>query len=437
MLRECGPVDRPAERRELAEHEPAEGHGGAPKAWLLAFWITSRTNVARSGRNACCAGSSPRRAPDGGSASKIQRADTAGVYQAPLRGDGPPFGAIVGACRRLSLERRDRYDRPVNLASRVLSVVAWPMFACSAAGDGDANTDASTSGASATSLGTTATATTPSTTTVTDASVTDASTTDEPTDTATATDPMTTAADAESTGGGPPQASPGCGLPATVGASEHMIDVGGVLRTFTVTIPDPYDPEVPRPLVFGFHGLGGTGAGYYIPGGLDPAPIVVGPNAEPAGGAWNTVGDLDFVDAIVAEVGNDLCVDLARVFASGYSNGGFMADAVACQRSDVFRGVAVMEGGSAGGVGCGQTAMWIMHNQDDMTVPIDYGNTLRDQWLLANGCGATTQPIAPAPCVRYDGCAAGNPVVWCSPATGGHNPNYDAAAAVPAFFDTL
>lgn len=322
-----------------------------------------------------------------------------------------------------------------NLAPRALCVIAWSLLVSSCGdADGDADTDAGTSGVTAASLGTTAT--TPSTTAVTDATVTDAATTDDPTDT-TDTGAMTTATADESTGGGPPQASPGCGQPATPGASEHMIDVGGVLRTFTVTIPDPYDPDVPRPLVFGFHGLGGTGAGYYIPGGLNPAPIIVGPNAEPAGGAWNTVGDLDFVDAIVGELGNDLCVDLGRVFASGYSNGGFMADAVACQRSDVFRGAAVMEGGSAGGVGCGQTAMWIMHNQDDMTVPIDYGNTLRDQWLLANGCAATTQAIEPAPCVRYDGCAAGNPVVWCSPATGGHNPNYDAAAAVPAFFETL
>ncbi len=357
-----------------------------------------------------------------------------------MRGRRAPEAALLGARGGLSPLRRRRYDRrvPTNLPSRgIVLVASWSLLACSADAGDDGDTDASTSSVTAASIGMTATATTPGTTAVTDASVTDAATTDDPSDTATDTGPMTSSAEGESTGGGPPQASPGCGLPATVGATERMIDVAGVTRTFTVAIPDPYDPEVPRPLVFGFHGLGGTGAGYYIPGGLSPAPIVIGPNAEPAGGAWNTVGDLEFVDAIVAAVGDELCVDLSRVFASGYSNGGFMADAVACQRSDLFRGVAVMEGGSAGGFGCGQTGMWIMHNQDDMTVPIDYGNTLRDQWLAANGCASTTQPIEPAPCVRYDGCAAGNPVVWCSPATGGHNPNYDAAAAVPAFFDTL
>jgi poly(3-hydroxybutyrate) depolymerase len=226
-------------------------------------------------------------------------------------------------------------------------------------------------------------------------------------------------------------------MAASPGAVERMIEVAGVMRTFTVSIPDPYDPQLPHPVAFGFHGLGGTGGGYYIPGGLDPAPIVIGPNAEPAGGAWNTSGDLEFVDAILDTVSAELCLDLTRVFASGYSNGGFMADAVACQRAEVFRGVAVMEGGSAGGFGCGQTAMWIMHNQDDMSVPLSYGTTLRDQWLAANGCAQTTQPIAPDPCVVYDGCTAGNPVVWCSPATGGHNPNYDAAAAVPGWWNSL
>jgi polyhydroxybutyrate depolymerase len=239
------------------------------------------------------------------------------------------------------------------------------------------------------------------------------------------------------TTGGEPEPSDGCGLPAEVGAVTRMIEVAGQMRTFTVSIPDAYDPEVPHPVAFGFHGLGGSGSGYYIPGGLDPAPIVVGPDAAPAGGAWNTTGDLEFVDAILATLSSELCLDHARVFASGYSNGGFMADAVACSRADVFRGVAIMEGGSAGGFGCGQTAVWIMHNQDDMTVPISYGDTLHAQWIAANGCAETTQAIAPSPCVVHDGCSAGNPVVWCSPATGGHNPNYDAAAAVPAWWNGL
>ncbi|MBK8233967.1 MAG: hypothetical protein IPK74_00285 [Deltaproteobacteria bacterium] len=245
------------------------------------------------------------------------------------------------------------------------------------------------------------------------------------------TEPSTT------TTGGEPEPSDGCGLPAEVGAVTRMIEVAGQMRTFTVSIPDAYDPEVPHPVAFGFHGLGGSGSGYYIPGGLDPAPIVVGPDAAPAGGAWNTTGDLEFVDAILATLSSELCLDHARVFASGYSNGGFMADAVACSRADVFRGVAIMEGGSAGGFGCGQTAVWIMHNQDDMTVPISYGDTLHAQWIAANGCAETTQAIAPSPCVVHDGCSAGNPVVWCSPATGGHNPNYDAAAAVPAWWNGL
>lgn len=212
--------------------------------------------------------------------------------------------------------------------------------------------------------------------------------------------------------------------------------VGGADRTFTLRIPEPYDPAVLHPVLFGFHGLGGTGAGVTSGFGLTPAPIIVGPDAKTSGGAWDTSGDLLFVDAILSALRAELCIDPGRIHATGYSNGGFMADAVACQRSDVFRGVAIMEGGSSGG-GCGQTAVWIMHNQDDMTVPLSYGTSLRDKWITTNGCSMTSADIMPAPCVSYDGCSAGNPVVWCSPPTGGHKPDYTISLGIPGFFESL
>ena len=37
----------------------------------------------------------------------------------------------------------------------------------------------------------------------------------------------------------------------------------------------------------------------------------------------------------------------------------------------------------------------------------------RDFWAGRNGCDASSQPAAPAPCVEFQGCRAGVPVVFC------------------------
>jgi hypothetical protein len=213
--------------------------------------------------------------------------------------------------------------------------------------------------------------------------------------------------------------------------------IGGIDRTYTEVIPDMYDANVAHSIIMRFHGLGGSGAGAVGGIGLATAPpIMVGPDSNPPGSYWDTNGDLALVDAIMDTLSQELCIDQGRNFATGYSNGGFMADAVGCKRSSVFRGIAIMEGGSSGG-GCGQTGVFIMHNQDDMTVPLSYGTQLRDGWLATNMCAMTTHMVMPDPCVAYDGCSAGHPVIWCSPPTGGHKPNYNVSLGIGPFFDTL
>jgi poly(3-hydroxybutyrate) depolymerase len=212
--------------------------------------------------------------------------------------------------------------------------------------------------------------------------------------------------------------------------------VNGVARTFTEVIPDGYDASVAHPILMRFGGLGSTGASAVGGIGLKVPAIIVGPDANPPGGYWNTTGDLALVDAIVDTLSKELCIDTTRNFATGYSNGGFMADAVGCMRSAQFKGIAVMEGGT-GGTQCGQVGAFLMHNADDMTVPLSYGTSLRDKWLATNGCTMTSHAVTPDPCVAYDGCSAGHPVVWCEPATGGHKPSYAVSLGIGPFFDAL
>ena len=70
----------------------------------------------------------------------------------------------------------------------------------------------------------------------------------------------------------------------------------------------------------------------------------------------------------------------------------------------------------------------------DMTVVFPDGEKSRDHWLGENGCGTTTKPFDPAPCVAYDGCT--DPVVFCA-FNGDHTVPDFAGQAVRNFFDSM
>lgn len=230
--------------------------------------------------------------------------------------------------------------------------------------------------------------------------------------------------------------SNGCGIAATPGQQDRTITVDGQERSYSIRVPDPYDPAVARPMVFVLHGAGANGSqavgSPLTIGGV--VALTVGPSA--AGQFWSAGVDMPLIDALVEALPQELCIDEHRIFAWGYSSGGFMANDIGCQRADVFRGIGIVDGGG-GGACSTPIGVWMTHNQDDMTVPLSYGTAARDTWLAVNGCGTTTTPTEPSPCVSYDGCSAGHPVVWCSPATGGHNPPSYTGQGLSLFFSSL
>ena len=70
-------------------------------------------------------------------------------------------------------------------------------------------------------------------------------------------------------------------------------------------------------------------------------PAAIGASAF--GPAWNfkrPETELAFVDALLAQLESRLCVDPARVYATGLSYGGEMTDILSCARSNVFAATA-------------------------------------------------------------------------------------------------
>jgi len=143
---------------------------------------------------------------------------------------------------------------------------------------------------------------------------------------------------------------------------------------------------------------------------------------------------------LLTQISDDACVDLNRIFSTGHSFGGFISNALACYRGDQIRAIGEVAGGPSYWP-CGsniEVAAWLAHDPGDVVVPFATGIEARDQHLARNGCSSTTSAVSPAPCVSYDGCAAGLPVVWCEHTNGGgsgHNWPGFAGSAIWDFFD--
>ncbi len=271
------------------------------------------------------------------------------------------------------------------------------------------------------------------------------------------------ATSASSVDASPGQGSGGCGaatLPrpdsipdgggfggSTLPLQRFTLMVGGVEREFILGLPSNYDAQQKYPVVFAWHGAGGTDVqvawggtssfdvfgGYYglrFLSNQNAKPMIFvagqGLDANDAGSGWpNTNGqDVAFTQAMVTWLESNFCVDPAHVFSVGMSYGGIMTNTVGCKMGDVFRAIAPMSGIGPGfgfgSPGCvGQVAAWVAHGSQDTTVPVEAGMASRDYWAKANHCSSATQPSTPSPCIAYQGCDPGFPVDWCE-FDGGH-----------------
>jgi polyhydroxybutyrate depolymerase len=178
----------------------------------------------------------------------------------------------------------------------------------------------------------------------------DSGTTDDPGTTDGSEPPPTTGAPV-------PVPSAGCGSTDVAPAveTERTLSVAGAERRYLVTVPGAHDGENPVPVVFDFHGLmeGAeihAGMSQYSALAEEEGFVVVFPHGTGEPLRWNANPDaspnhdLTYFDAVLAEVSDTLCVDTARVYATGLSNGAMFTSALLCERSDVLAAAAPVAG---------------------------------------------------------------------------------------------
>ncbi len=112
----------------------------------------------------------------------------------------------------------------------------------------------------------------------------------------------------------------------------------------------------------------------------------------------------------------DLCIDTSRVELEGFSQGGAMIAVLACTRPGVFRAAV---GPSRGGPTAPSTCQPIPY-LGSLGLHDVSGNsqaTQTDAFAKWDGRAIESLPTAPTGghvCAAYKGCAAGDPVIWCS-----------------------
>jgi polyhydroxybutyrate depolymerase len=132
----------------------------------------------------------------------------------------------------------------------------------------------------------------------------------------------------------------------------ESIDVGGTRRTYLLTTPAAH--RQPLPLVLDFHGYAegdvtearATGLGEL---GQHDGFITAFPEGIGKPVAWNTSTrpgnpDLRYVAALLDRLEATQCVDTARIYATGLSQGAFMTSTLACAMSNRIAAFAPVAG---------------------------------------------------------------------------------------------
>lgn len=240
--------------------------------------------------------------------------------------------------------------------------------------------------------------------------------------------------------------SKGCGATPQFSEGKYTLVSDGTTREFWVHVPANYNANVPHPLVVGLHWRGGQATDVYGTGsggfyGLQQlygdSAVFVAPNGLDQGWANYNDRDIHFMQSMVDQLKQGLCIDTKHVYATGFSFGGMMSNAIGCQMGDTFRAVAPMSGALWSGCAdsANKTAAILIHAKDDPVVAYQNGEEARDKFLAKNGCSNATSSIGTNGCVEYQGCSANYPVVWCGYAVGGHWPPGFAPKEIKNFFD--
>lgn len=238
---------------------------------------------------------------------------------------------------------------------------------------------------------------------------------------------------------------------ACTGLSGQPLDAVWTIagRSVRVHVPASYDPAARTPLVVNLHGWSYDAAGqaqlsHMIAKSNSAGFIVLHPEGHDSPRGWaagvccgtaatSGVDDVAWIESVLDAASAKLCVDTGRVYATGLSNGAFLAHRLGCEAADRFAAIAPVAG-VVGTPSCNPSrpvAVMHVHGTSDPIIPFGGGGvngnesvaTTIGRWVAKNSCAAATTTTfhnGDATCVNHGGCTANADVTLCTIDGGGH-----------------
>jgi poly(3-hydroxybutyrate) depolymerase len=214
-------------------------------------------------------------------------------------------------------------------------------------------------------------------------------------------------------------------------AQTESFMVAGVSRNYIKYVPAGISNP---PLVFNIHGYNMDAASERGMCQMDKIAdrdkfIIVYPNA--INKSWDLSGpnDFAFILAIIDTIDARHHIDRNRIYAAGFSQGGFMSFALACKYADIFTAIGPVSGLQSGA--CTPTRpvpVMLIFGTDDVATTSSFMSSVKT-WLTINKCPTTPVVTQPYPSTNskslvtqlyYGPCDQGTEVIADSVLTGQH-----------------
>ena len=195
---------------------------------------------------------------------------------------------------------------------------------------------------------------------------------------------------------------------------RETIVVGSRERTYRVHLPPAYSKSEPLPMVLALHMYSGTGRmmewiTHFNQVADQNGFIVVYPDGYKNSWADGSnqfaadqahIDDIAFISTLIDKLTADIAVDPTRIYATGFSNGGFMALRLACVLPDRIAAVAVVAASLPKNIfpDCKPLLpmpVMMIHGTADQSVPWngspEYVSVpeMVSYWVGVNGCNST------------------------------------------------
>lgn len=233
---------------------------------------------------------------------------------------------------------------------------------------------------------------------------------------------------------------PCAGRKTQSGDFERTVVSSSLGRHYRVSIP-PNDGSKPLPMVLSFHGLtedraiNRSSTQYDLLGRTKGFISVFLDGVDRSWNAGNccvpatssSVDDVRFVAETIATLSQELCVDERRVYASGFSNGGFLSYRLACELGDRIAAIGVVGATMAVTECAPERAVPIIHVHGslDPVVPMPGNPALGfpssddtiGGWVKRNACVDNpheTLRRANGTCTTWDECTNGAAITYCT-----------------------